>query len=71
MYLKLLRYNGTLEQCSSVRSTYNIQYENLVDNTEKEARALLEFCNLDWSDQCLEFYKNKRNIRTASVTQVR
>ena len=52
-------------------SIYNIQYENLVDNTEKEARALLEFCNLDWSDQCLEFYKNKRNIRTASVTQVR
>ena len=52
-------------------SIYNIQYEDLVDNTEKEARALLEFCNLDWSDQCLEFYKNKTNIRTASVTQVR
>ena len=50
---------------------YDIRYEDLVSNTEDEARKLLEYCELEWDDRCLEFYKTKRNIRTASVTQVR
>lgn len=52
-------------------SFYDLQYERLVDNTEEEAKKLIDYCGLDWNDSCLEFYKNKRKIRTASVTQVR
>lgn len=52
-------------------SFYNISYESLVENNEEEAKKLIEFCDLKWDDSCLEFHKNKRNIRTASVTQVR
>ena len=27
--------------------------------------------NLEWEKQCLEFHKNKRQVRTASIEQVR
>ncbi|MCE9507863.1 MAG: sulfotransferase, partial [Alphaproteobacteria bacterium] len=52
-------------------SFYDLRYEKLVDDTENESRKLIEYCGLDWNDSCLEFYKNTRSIRTASVTQVR
>lgn len=52
-------------------SFYDLQYERLVDDTESEAKKLIEYCGLEWDPKCLEFYKNKRSIRTASVTQVR
>lgn len=52
-------------------SFYNIRYETLVDDTENEARKLIEYCGLEWDESCLAFYKNTRKIRTASVTQVR
>lgn len=50
---------------------YEIQYEDLVSDQEGQARALLDYCGLDWHDACLDFHKTERNIRTASVTQVR
>ena len=50
---------------------YNIKYENLVFNTKTEIENLLKFCELDWSDDCLNFYNNKRPIKTASDTQAR
>ena len=49
----------------------NIKYEDLINNTEKEVKKLLNFCELPWESNCLEFYKNKRPIKTASDTQVR
>ena len=50
---------------------YNIKYEKLISNTENEVRNLLKFCNLDWSNNCLNFHDNKRPIRTASDIQAR
>ena len=38
---------------------------------EAQARRMLDYCGLEWSDACLDFHKHKRSIRTASVTQVR
>ncbi len=52
-------------------SFHEVQYEELVDDHEKQARALLEYCGLEWDSACLDFHKTERNIRTASVTQVR
>jgi tetratricopeptide (TPR) repeat protein len=48
-----------------------VQYEELVGNIEVESRRLLKYCNLKWDKRCLDFYKNERTVRTASVTQVR
>jgi tetratricopeptide (TPR) repeat protein len=50
---------------------YNISYEKLVKNQEFESRKLLDFCNLDWDNNCLTFYRNKRGIVTASFVQAR
>ena len=45
--------------------------EELVNNQEKITRQLIEFCDLNWEDQCLDFHKTKRQVRTASIEQVR
>lgn len=50
---------------------HHLRYEDLVDDTEAHARALLAACGLDWTDACLHFQDQKRRVRTASVTQVR
>ncbi len=48
-----------------------VVYENVVADTEKEAKALIEFLGLEWNDKCLEFHKSDRPVKTASVAQVR
>ncbi|MHA1538319.1 MAG: sulfotransferase family protein, partial [Alphaproteobacteria bacterium] len=50
---------------------YDLGYESLTENQEAETRKLLEYCNLDWEDQCLEFHKTRRAVRTPSSIQVR
>jgi tetratricopeptide (TPR) repeat protein len=49
----------------------DVEYESLVADNEVQARRLIEFCGLEWDDACLDFFKNDRSIRTASVIQVR
>jgi tetratricopeptide (TPR) repeat protein len=67
MYQDLMEHwHKTLPGC-----IYDIQYEELVADQETQSRALIDHCGLDWNDACLEFYKTKRAVRTASVTQVR
>lgn len=50
---------------------YTLSYEKLVKNPEKEGKALLKYCDLDWEDACLKYYEGEKNIRTASMQQVR
>ena len=50
---------------------YNISYDKLINGQKFETEKLLNFCNLKWEDDCLNFHKNKRFIGTASVTQSR
>lgn len=50
---------------------YEISYEALVDDPDTEIRKLLEFCDLEWEDACLDFHKTKRDVKTLSVAQVR
>jgi len=49
----------------------DFDYENLIENPTDQTQRLLEFCGLPWEDQCLNFHKNKRSIRTASHLQVK
>lgn len=48
---------------------YDISYEKLVCNPEQETEKLLEFCDLEWEEECLSFYNLKRYIKTASEGQ--
>ena len=50
---------------------YDITYENLIEKQKDETKKLLNFCNLNWEDDCMNFFENKRNVNTASVMQVR
>ena len=48
-----------------------VQYEEVVDDLEGQARRLIEYCGLAWDPRCLEFHETRRMVRTASVNQVR
>ncbi len=50
---------------------YQLSYENLINNKEQEVKKLLEFCELDWDENCLNPHQNKKAVATASLAQVR
>jgi tetratricopeptide (TPR) repeat protein len=50
---------------------FDLEYSDLVDDSEKKSRELLSHCGLKWESQVLEFYKNKSATATASAAQVR
>ena len=52
-------------------SIHTVSYDNLVNAPESEVRQLLSFLSLEWDDNCLDFYKVKNTVKTASVWQVR
>ena len=50
---------------------HRVQYEEMVSDTEAQIRALLDYCELDFEEQCLRFYETERAVRTPSSEQVR
>ena len=50
---------------------YDINYEALTVNQEKETRKLIDYLELDWEVSCLSPESNKRSVATASSTQIR
>ena len=48
-----------------------VQYEDMVADTENQIRRLLDYCGLEFEEQCLRFYETKRAVRTPSSEQVR
>jgi len=50
---------------------YDMSYENLTINQEKETQKLLQYCELEWDKNCLNFHNNKRAVKTTSTFQVR
>ena len=67
-YTKLMQYwHRVLPQGKIL----DVHYEDVVADVESQARTMLVHVGLPWDDNCLEFYKNKRQVKTASVAQVR
>jgi tetratricopeptide (TPR) repeat protein len=50
---------------------YEIRYENLINNNHEEIKNLIQFCDLNWEENCLSFYQNKSPIKTMSAAQAR
>ncbi|WP_333835749.1 tetratricopeptide repeat-containing sulfotransferase family protein [Novosphingobium sp.] len=50
---------------------HRVIYERMVEDTEAEVRALLQFCGLPFEEACLAFHRTERAVRTASSEQVR
>ena len=48
-----------------------VTYEDVIEDLEGQARRLIEACGLPWDEACLDFHRTSRQVRTASVNQVR
>ena len=49
----------------------DIKYEELINNPDLKIKNLIDSCDLNWSDKCLDYYENKRPIKTSSILQAR
>jgi predicted Zn-dependent protease len=50
---------------------HRVIHERLLDDPEREVRALLAYLRLEFEESCLEFHRSSRPVRTASSEQVR
>jgi tetratricopeptide (TPR) repeat protein len=49
----------------------DVQYEEVVADTEGQARRILDYCGLEWDAKVLDFHRTERPVKTASSSQVR
>jgi tetratricopeptide (TPR) repeat protein len=66
-YVRLMAHMDTV----TPGRVHRVIYERMIDDTEVEVRALLDYCGLEFEPACLEFYKTERAVRTPSSEQVR
>jgi len=50
---------------------YELQYEDLVADPERQIRSLLDYCRIPFDPTCLTCHETKRGVQTASFAQVR
>jgi Flp pilus assembly protein TadD len=50
---------------------FDISYEETASSLEPNARALIDYLELDWEDDCLNFHQQSNTVSTASAVQVR
>lgn len=67
-YIKLMNHWHAVLPAGSI---LDLRYEDMVADTEGQARRILDYVGLPWDENCLAFHQNKRNVKTASVAQVR
>lgn len=67
-YIELMRH---WQRVLPPGSVLDLRYEDMVADTEGQARRLLAYLDLPWDARCLDFHRNTRTVRTASIAQVR
>ena len=67
-YITLMRHWHTVLPAGSI---LDVRYEDMVADTEKQVRRLLDYLGFEWNPQCLAFHQNKRTVNTVSAAQVR
>ena len=50
---------------------HDVRYEGMVNTPEDTAKEMISYIGLDWEDGCLEKRQSKREVKTASMWQVR
>jgi hypothetical protein len=48
-----------------------IEYEDLVNDFERNVRRMLAHCGLEWDERCMAFHQTRRQVLTMSARQVR
>jgi len=49
----------------------DVPYESLITDKDTQIKKIINYCDLDWEEQCLSFNKNKNPIKTVSLAQAR
>ena len=70
-YVRYIQLMQHWQQVLPVGSILALRYEDMVADTEGQARRLLDYLGLPWDPRCLNFHENTRIVRTASAAQVR
>jgi len=50
---------------------YNLNYEKLINNPKEQIEKLLNFCELNWEEDCINYSKKATAIKTVSAMQAR
>ena len=53
------------------KDIYTVHYDNVINETEETIRELIDYCELPFEKECLEFYNSSRQVKTPSAEQVR
>lgn len=69
-YVDYVRLMAHIDRVAPGR-VHRVLHEAMVEDTESEVRALLDFCGLPFEPACLAFHETERAVRTASSEQVR
>ena len=48
-----------------------VMHEDVVNDLETQVRRILDFCNLPFEEDCINFHETERSVRTPSSEQVR
>lgn len=67
-YTKVMDHWHTVLPPSAI---FTLSYEKMIENHETSSKQLIHYIGLPWDPECLNFYKNNRIVKTASLTQVR
>jgi len=49
----------------------HVQYEDVVEDLDTQVKRILDYCGLPFHQNCIDFHKTDRAVRTASSEQVR
>jgi tetratricopeptide (TPR) repeat protein len=70
-YVRYIRMMQHWHRVLPPGTVLDVRYEDMVTDTEGQARRLLVYLGLPWDENCLAFHQNTRVVRTASIAQVR
>jgi tetratricopeptide (TPR) repeat protein len=48
-----------------------VEYEDVVSDLESQVRRILDYCELEFEENCVEYHRTERSVRTPSSEQVR
>jgi tetratricopeptide (TPR) repeat protein len=73
MASRFVQYRRVMEHWRAVlpEQVLDVHYEEMVEDLESVARRAVAFLGLEWAPACLEYHRNQRPVRTASLSQVR
>jgi tetratricopeptide (TPR) repeat protein len=73
MASRFAQYHRVMEHWKTVLPApmLDVHYEEMVEDLESVARRAVAFLGLEWEPACLDYHRNQRPVRTASLSQVR